>query len=89
LYAHKIKLGTWERRLRLHVPETATKRNYLFIVCAILVLDFFFFDFVCLVSVRIPVGFAWLFLLNFNRMENRGLTSYYSNIIIVCALTPI
>lgn len=88
MYAHKIKLGTWERRLRLHEPETATKRNYLFIVCAILVLDFFFY-FVCLDSVRTLVGFAWLFLLNFDRIENRDQTSYYSNIIIVCALTPI
>jgi len=58
LYAHKIKLGTWERRLRLHESETATKRNYLFIVCAILVLDLFFIF--CLPGFRTYTGWFCL-----------------------------
>lgn len=73
LYAHKIKLGTWERRLRrLHEPKTATERNYLFIVCAILVLDFFFLNyyFACLVSVYLRIHrlvSLGCFVLNFRR----------------------
>jgi len=89
LYAHKIKLGTWERRLRrLHEPETATERNYLFIVCAILVLDFFFiiispawfpYTFVYTGWFRLAVSFK----ITYGMKKSRADVLYYNRIVIL------